>query len=310
MYQGQYSFEQVKEWFGVEDRFNTPEFIEHYGCANFMKAGLVFCDRISTVSPTYAREIRQPYFSYGMEGILNARAHQTVGILNGMDREAYDPMTDPALPYHFDENHLEGKQQDKEALMAELGLTVDPSTPIIGMVGRLTYQKGLNLLMPVFEELMRERVALIILGTGDPEYENFFRGMEAIYRGRVCAYIGYNDDVAQRIYAGSDLFLMPSKFEPCGISQMIALRYGTLPIVRETGGLRDTVFPYNEFTGEGNGFSFTNYNSYDMLKVIRYALYTIQDEEKKASLRRAAFASDYSFAKSAGLYRDMYESLL
>lgn len=311
MYQGQYSFAQVQEWFGIEDRYNTPEFIEHFGCASFMKAGLVFCDRISTVSPTYAEEIRIPYFSYGMEGILNARAHETIGILNGMNMEEFDPATDPKIPYKFTPDNLEGKRKDKEALLMELGLNnVDLDTPLIGMVGRLTHQKGLNLLMPIFDELMRERVAIVILGTGDSEYENFFRSMESVYRGRVCAYIGYSDDVAHRIYAGSDLFLMPSKFEPCGISQMIALRYGTLPIVRETGGLKDTVIPYNEFTGKGNGFSFTNYNAYDMLKVIRYALYVIQDKEHLASLQKAAFASDYSFAKSAGMYRDMFRSLL
>lgn len=310
MYQGQYSFEQVKEWFGVEDRFNTPEFIEHYGCASFMKAGLVFCDRISTVSPTYAEEIRQPYFSYGMEGILNARAHETIGILNGMNMEEFDPTTDPKIPYHFDANDLEGKKKNKIALLEELGLDPNPDRPVIGMVGRLTHQKGLNLLMPIFDELMREDVTLIILGTGDSEYENFFRGMEAIHRGRVCAYIGYSDDIAHRIYAGSDLFLMPSKFEPCGISQMIALRYGTLPIVRETGGLRDTVVPFNEYTGEGNGFSFANYNAHEMMGVIRYALYTIRDQEKLAKLQQAAFASDFSFAKSAGMYRDMFRSLL
>lgn len=310
MYQGQYSFEQVKEWFGIEDKYYTPEYIEHYGCASFMKAALVFADKISTVSPTYAQEIRQPYFSYGMEGILNARAHETIGIINGMNMEEFDPMKDPKIPYPFNENDLTGKQKNKEALLAEMGMTVDPSVPLIGMVGRLTSQKGLNLLMPIFEELMKENVALLILGTGDAEYENFFRGMEAVYPDRVRAYIGYSDDIAHRIYAGCDLFLMPSKFEPCGISQMIALRYGTLPIVRETGGLKDTVFPYNEYTGEGNGFSFTNYDANDMMNVIRYALHTIEDEKKLASLRAAAFACEYSFAKSAGTYKEMFQSLL
>ena len=178
------------------------------------------------------------------------------------------------------------------------------------MVSRLTSQKGFDLIMRVFSEILSEDVSIVLLGTGDPAYESFFRGMEQAYKGRVCSYISYNNALAHQIYAGSDLFLMPSKFEPCGISQMISLRYGTLPIVRETGGLKDTVQPYNQFTGEGNGFTFANYNAHDMLEVIRFALRVTADPEQRNTLIRRGMAEDNSFRSSAEKYHQMYQSLL
>lgn len=310
MYQGQFSFQQIKDWLGVEDRYNTAEFMENYGCASFMKAALVFCDRISTVSPSYAQEIRMPYYAYKLEGILNARAHDTWGIVNGINTEEFNPANDICIGHHYDANDISNKFRVKEDLLHELGLNIWATTPLIGMVTRLTSQKGIDLLMQVFDEIMQQDVAFAILGTGDPMYENFLREMENRYKGRVCAYIGYSNEVAHRIYAGSDLFLMPSKFEPCGISQMIAQRYGTLPIVRETGGLRDTVQPYNEYTGEGNGFSFANYSAYEMLNIIKYALWVIKDEGKRVQLVKNALNVDNSFANSARKYYDMYMGLL
>lgn len=310
MYQGQFSFQQIKDWLGVEDRYNTAEFMENYGCASFMKAALVFCDRISTVSPSYAQEIRMPYYAYKLEGILNARAHDTWGIVNGINTEEFNPANDICIGHHYDANDISNKFRVKEDLLHELGLNIWATTPLIGMVTRLTSQKGIDLLMQVFDEIMQQDVAFAILGSGDPMYENFLREMENRYKGRVCAYIGYNNEVAHRIYAGSDLFLMPSKFEPCGISQMIAQRYGTLPIVRETGGLRDTVQPYNEYTGEGNGFSFANYSAYEMLNIIKYALWVIKDEGKRVQLVKNALNVDNSFANSARKYYDMYMGLL
>lgn len=310
MYQGQFSFQQIKDWLGVEDRYNTAEFMENYGCASYMKAALVFCDRISTVSPSYAQEIRMPYYAYKLEGILNARAHDTWGIVNGINTEEFNPANDICIGHHYDANDISNKFRVKEDLLHELGLNIWATTPLIGMVTRLTSQKGIDLLMQVFDEIMQQDVAFAILGSGDPVYENFLREMENRYKGRVCAYIGYNNEVAHRIYAGSDLFLMPSKFEPCGISQMIAQRYGTLPIVRETGGLRDTVQPYNEYTGEGNGFSFANYSAYEMLNIIKYALWVIKDEGKRVQLVKNALNVDNSFANSARKYYDMYMGLL
>ena len=310
MYQGTYAFGAVRDWLGVDPSYYNSECLEAYGCANFMKAALVFADKINTVSPTYAEEIKTAYYAYGMEGILNARSADLCGILNGIDVDAFDPETDKYLKYHFSLSDMNGKYENKKMLMRELGLTADPSTPLIGMISRLTSQKGFDLVMRVFNEIMQENVAIVLLGTGDPMYESFFRGMEASYKGRVCSYIAYDNALSHQIYAASDLFLMPSKFEPCGISQMISLRYGTLPIVRETGGLRDTVVPYNEYTGEGNGFSFTNYNAHDMLEVIRLALRTIGDPATRRRLIEHAMTADNSFIVSAKKYRDLYLSLL
>ena len=311
MYQGEFGFDQFEHWLGIDPKYDTPEFMHNYECASFMKAALVFADRLSTVSPTYAQEIRDPAFAYRQEGILNARAGDTWGILNGMNQEEFNPETDPLIPYHFNKDDLSGKKKDKQELIKALGLSITPGVPIIGMVTRLTEQKGLDLVKYMLDEIMcTENVAFVILGTGDYEYEEFFRYMEEKYKGRVCSYIAYDNAVAHQIYAGSDLFLMPSKFEPCGISQMIALRYGTLPIVRETGGLRDTVQSYNEYEDTGNGFSFANYNAHEMLGAIRYALQTLQSPKRKHGLIQRAMESDNSFAKSAKIYLDMYNSVL
>lgn len=311
MYQGEFGFDQFEHWLGIDPKYDTPEFMHNYECASFMKAALVFADRLSTVSQTYAQEIRDPAFAYRQEGILNARAGDTWGILNGMNQEEFNPETDPLIPYHFNKDDLSGKKKDKQELIKALGLSITPGVPIIGMVTRLTEQKGLDLVKYMLDEIMcTENVAFVILGTGDYEYEEFFRYMEEKYKGRVCSYIAYDNAVAHQIYAGSDLFLMPSKFEPCGISQMIALRYGTLPIVRETGGLRDTVQSYNEYEDTGNGFSFANYNAHEMLGAIRYALQTLQSPKRKHGLIQRAMESDNSFAKSAKIYLDMYNSVL
>lgn len=311
MYQGKFPFEFVRDMLGVDAGYYNSRYLEAYGCANFMKAALVFADKVNTVSPTYAEEIKTPYYAYGMEGMLSARGGDVVGILNGIDVDEWNPSTDPYLPYHYDSSDLSGKQQCKLALLEQLGMTgVGSSTPLIGMVSRLTSQKGFDLVMRVMTEVMRRDCAVVLLGSGDPQYEGYFRGMEAAFKGRFCSWIGYDNALSHQIYAASDLFLMPSKFEPCGISQMIALRYGSLPIVRETGGLKDTVTPYNVFTGDGNGFSFTNYNAHDMLNVICYALDTIADPKQKHRLIQQAMQADNSFRVSAEKYRELYESVL
>lgn len=310
MYQGQCSFAFLRDLLGLPDWLYTPEYLEAYGCANFMKAGLVFADRLSTVSPSYAQELRHTYFAHGLEGILQARGDDLIGIVNGIDTQEFDPAHDPLIAAPYTAKAPEGKQQCKEALLHRLGLTAPAGTPLIGMVTRLTAQKGIDLVLRVFHEMLAEDCMFVLLGTGEPGYEQCFRELEQRYRGRVCSYIGYDNALAHQIYAGADLFLMPSKFEPCGISQMIALRYGALPIVRETGGLRDTVEPYNAAAGTGNGFSFTNFNAHDMLHVIRYALDTIRDPEARQLLLTHAMAADHAFIRSAEAYLACYRGLI
>ena len=310
-YQGKFGFDWVRDMFGIEDRYFTSEFMELDGCANFLKAGCVFADRINTVSPTYAEEIRTPYYSERLDGILSARAHELSGILNGIDATVFDPATDPGIAANYTAGDRSGKAACKRALIEELGLAIGEGTPIVAMVTRMTAQKGFDLVECVLDELMGEDMAFVLLGTGDAEYENFMRGAEWRHKGRVCAYIGYDEALSHRIYAGADMLLMPSGFEPCGLSQMIAMRYGTLPIVRETGGLKDSVQPYNQFTGEGTGFSFANFNAHEMAGVIRnavglyHAYRWIFD-----GLVYNAMTTDFSFALSAEAYASLYITLL
>ena len=261
-YQGKFGFDFFRDLLRVEDRYFTPEFMELNGCAAFLKAGCVFADSLSTVSPSYAEEICTPYYGEGLDGILSARRHQLSGILNGIDKKLFNPYTDPLIPKRYDRGHLKGKQACKEALMFEMGLQGGERSPLVAMVTRMTDQKGFDLVERVLDEMLDFDIRFLLLGSGAGEYEQFMREAEARHRGRVCAYIGYNEELSHRVYAGADMLLMPSKFEPCGLSQMIAMRYGALPIVRETGGLRDSVVPYNQYTGEGTGFTFANYNAH------------------------------------------------
>lgn len=310
-YQGKFGFAFFRDFFGVEDRYFTPEFIELNGCAAFLKAGCVFADRISTVSPGYAREITTPYFGEGLEGILSARQGDLTGILNGIDRKVYNPHSDPWIPYRYDRGHLTGKRRCKEALMADMGLSAPVETPLVAMVTRMTAQKGFDLVLRVLDEMLGFDICFLLLGTGDREYEDYMRAAEARHRGRVCAYIGYDETLSHRVYAGADLLLMPSKFEPCGLSQLIAMRYGTLPVVRETGGLRDTVRPYNRFAGEGTGFTFTNYNAHEMKDAVWRAVGVCREEpEAWTDLVRRAMSEDFGFARSAEAYARLYIDLL
>ena len=310
-FQGQFSHEFAQDLLGVDDSLNTPEFIDHCGGANMLKGGILFADKVNTVSPTYAREICEPYYGEGLDGALRSRGDDLLGILNGIDTDIWNPQTDHDLPVHYSVKSTWRKREVRDRLLAELGLEpVGEDTAVIGMVGRLTPQKGVDLVNFVIDELMDEDVRVIILGSGQHEYEENLRAAERRHAGRLCAYIGYNGELSHRIYAGSDLFLMPSLFEPCGISQLIAMRYGTLPIVRETGGLRDTVMPYNEFTGEGTGFSFANYDAGEMLMVTRMALDKWRDKGVRKRLVRQAMESDFSFDRCAASYADMYRALL
>lgn len=310
-FQGRFGFDFFRDFFGVPDRYFTPEFIELGGSASFLKAGCVFADQLSTVSPSYADEICGSYYGEGLEGILSARRHQLSGILNGIDRTLYNPYTDPDIPHRYDRGHLNGKRRCKESLMADMGLSADPDTPLVVMVTRMTAQKGFDLVVRVLDELMDCGICFMLLGAGDKTYTDFMRGAEARHRGRLCAYIGYNEALSHRVYAGADMLLMPSRFEPCGLSQMIAMRYGTLPVVRETGGLRDTVLPYNRFTGDGDGFSFSNFNAHEMKDAVLRALDVYRNApETWTALIRNAMSRDFGFARSAAEYAGLYIGML
>lgn len=306
-FQGRYSFDFVQDLLEVDSSYYTSEYLEQDGCANYLKAGCVFADRINTVSPSYAREILSPEYSEGLDGILNARSGQLTGILNGIDTKVFNPSKDPALPARYDRGHLKGKAQCKAALQEQMGLEVRPDVPIFAMVTRMTAQKGFDLVACVLDDLMsREDMQFMLLGSGEERFENFMRGAESRYRGKVCSYIGYNEDLAHLVYAGSDFFLMPSRFEPCGLSQMIAMRYGCIPIVRETGGLKDSVRPYNRFTGEGTGFTFANFDAWEMRDTIRSALSCYRNEEIMHGLINYAMQENFSFDNSAEEYARHY----
>ncbi len=307
-YQGKFSFGFVKDLLGIPDWFLTPEYMEAYGCANFLKAGVVFADKVNTVSPSYAKELKFPYFSEGMDGILEARGEDFTGIINGINVVDFDPHNDKRIAKKYMQGSLYNKKHNKLALINELGLEANEDTPVLSMISRLTEQKGIDLLILAIDKIMATGACLVVLGSGDKKYEDFFRNAENKYPGRLSFTSKYDEDLSHRIYAGSDIFLMPSKFEPCGISQMLAMRYGTPPVVRETGGLKDTVIPYNAFTNEGTGFSFSNYNGDEMMTAIKYALEVFADKKAFRSLQKQAMSMDFSFAASASKYIELYES--
>lgn len=309
-FQGIFPREILGDLLNLSDRYFTIEHLEFYGNVSFMKGALVAADIITTVSPTYKEEIQTEYYGERLDGLLRARQRDFIGILNGIDDEMYNPKTDPFIAVPYDIHTITRKQMNKRALQQYFGLSIREDVPIIAMVTRLTKQKGLDLVKCVFHEIIAEDVQFILLGTGDKEFEQFFHYMAETYPDKVKVYIGFNEELAHKIYAGADLFLMPSKFEPCGLSQMIALRYGTIPIVRETGGLNDTVQSYNEFTGEGNGFSFKNFNAHDMLYTIRRVLTFYKEKQVWEKLMKEGMSGDYSWAQSALKYNKVYADLM
>ena len=310
-FQGMYSYGFVKDRLGVDDKYFTYEYLTLKDTPNFLKAGCVFSDKVNTVSPTYAREIMTPEYSEGLEGVLAYRAADLSGIINGIDKQVFNPHSDPLLPVRYNRGRLKGKAACKAALQARMGLEQDPDVPLFAMVTRMTDQKGFELVASVLDSLMStENMQFMLLGTGDARYENFMRAAEYRYKGRLCAYIGYSEELSHLVYAGSDFFLMPSRFEPCGLSQMIAMRYGSIPIVRETGGLKDTVLPYNQYTGEGDGFSFTNFDAWEMRDAIRRALACYPDKEIMGGLIRRAMEKDFGFELSAMEYARLYICML
>ena len=282
---------------------------EFYDSVCFMKMGLVYADYISTVSETYANEIQTWEYGYGMEGILRSRADRLCGIINGIDYVANNPATDKHIVKHFDAEHPEGKAENKRALQERLGLE-QRDVPVIGMITRLADQKGIDIFSYVLDEMMRRDVQFVLLGTGEASYEYLFRSMEASYPGRVSANIFFDESLAQQIYASSDMFLMPSKFEPCGLGQMFSLRFGTVPIVRKTGGLADTIQHYDPETKEGNGFLFETYDGWGLMWAIDEALKTYHmGREEWINVVKNAMNSDYSWESSADKYIELYEKL-
>jgi len=294
----------------LNDDYFTTDQLEFYGNINFMKAALIASDKITTVSPTYMDEIQTDYYGEKLNQLLTLRQSDLTGIINGIDEEVYNPATDDVIIQKYSNTNISGKVQNKLDIQKLFGLKEDETIPIISMITRLTSQKGLELVRHVFHEIMEENVQFLVLGTGDPEFENFFREMEFKYPDKCKAYIGFDESLAHKIYAGADLFLMPSKFEPCGLGQLIALQYGNIPVVRETGGLNDTVFSYNELTNSGNGFSFTNFNAHDMLYTIRRALHLYEDKDVWSTIVKNAMTMDNSWAQSAFKYNQLYAELI
>ena len=309
-FQGKWNVKDVKNITGLPDYFFTPDKLEAYKDANLLKGGLVYA--ITTVSPTYAEEIKTPFYGEGLDGLLNARANSLRGILNGIDYEDFNPTTDKNIVAPYDiKNFRKEKVKNKRALQEELGLDVDDKKFMIGIVSRLTDQKGFDLIAYIMDELCQEDVQIVVLGTGEERYENMFRHFDWKYNKKVSANIYYSDALSHKIYAASDAFLMPSLFEPCGLSQLMSLRYGTVPIVRETGGLKDTVQAYNEYESTGTGFSFKNYNAHEMLATIRYAKYIFYQKKREWNkMVDRAMAADFSWNVSARSYQEMYDWLI
>ena len=310
-YQGNFGVEMLDSCLGLDYRIYDNGNVRYDGGISFMKSGILYADKVTTVSPTYSQEILTPQYGEHLEMVLNIRKYDLWGITNGIDIEYWDPKNDPEIPYHYNKvNVKKAKALNKEALQKELGLTVDQNVLLIGVVSRLTWQKGFYLMMEKLSEICAMPIQLAVLGSGEASIEEKMAQLEAGNKGKIAFYKGYNDSLAHRIYGACDLFLMPSLFEPCGISQLISMRYGTLPLVRETGGLKDTVTPYNEFEKTGNGFSFANYNSDEMLQVMYNAIdvYYNRKEDWKILVRNA-MNTDVSWAKSAETYCQLYGQL-
>ncbi len=287
--------------------------LEFGGCINFMKTAIMESNIITTVSPTYKDEVLTDQYGYSLNNVLGLRYFDFYGILNGIDTDKYDPANDKFIFKNYTlKTVTAGKKANKEALLKEFGLSTKEDVPLFGLVSRLVDQKGVDLLMPIMDDVINySNAKFILMGSGDQRYEDFFRYLEGKYPERFKCYIGYSDPIAQKIYAGCDIFLMPSKFEPCGLGQMIAMRYGTLPLVRETGGLKDSVEPYNQYNGRGTGFTFTNFNAFDLKEVMFYAINTYNDSKLAfKKLVKQAMEMDYSWKQSALAYIDLYKKLV
>ncbi|MCI2057633.1 MAG: glycogen synthase GlgA [Oscillibacter sp.] len=306
-YQGRFGKETLGDLFGLDQGWADDGTILMDGSVNLLKAAILCADAVTTVSPTYASELKLSYYAHGMESVMERCGGKLSGVLNGIDTARYNPAADPQLVAPYTAGDLSGKAADKAYLQKVMGLQETPDVPVIGMVSRLVAHKGLDLVCEVFHDIMELPVQVAVLGKGDRKYEEFFRWAVRQYPGRLAVRLDYSAELATAIYGGADLFLMPSRSEPCGLSQMIAMRYGAVPIVRETGGLRDTVHPYEAQRDAGNGFTFADYNSGDMLYVIRQAAELWRDHpDAFGRLRRRGMEEDFSWNRSAGQYLRVY----
>lgn len=310
-FQGIYDKKTIADVCELSNDYFTPDKLEFYKDASFLKGGMVYADYITTVSPTYAEEIKSDYFGERLNGLLNARSGSLCGIVNGISYDDWNPATDKFIYHNYDAGRLDDKYVNKLALQQDLGFEQNADKFLIGMVTRLTGQKGMDLVECVMDSILSNpRVQIVILGTGEQRYEDSLRFFEWKYSGRVSAQIKFDNALSHKIYAGCDVFLMPSLFEPCGLSQMISMRYGTLPIVRETGGLKDTVEPYNEYENTGTGYSFANYNAHEMLGRIESAYTTFAlNRGAWTAMQKRAMAKDFSWNVSADKYIELYDRL-
>lgn len=310
-FQGSWNMQSIKNITGLPDYYFTSDKLEAYGDANYLKGGLVYADALTTVSPTYAEEIQTSFYGENLDGLLRARSHDLRGIVNGLDYEEWNPQKDPLIYQNYSiEDFREKKAENKRLLQKELGLPRKADAFMIGIVSRLTDQKGMDLIDYMMDQMCQQDYQIVVLGTGEERYENMFRHFAWKYPEKVSANIYYSEDISHKIYAACDAFLMPSLFEPCGLSQLMSLRYGTVPIVRETGGLKDTVAPYNEYEDAGTGFSFTNYNAHEMFDTIRYA-HSVYVDHREAWDRmvQRGMAADFSWKASAKKYEELYDWL-
>ena len=304
-YQGKYSLDVLEDLFGISNDYRY--LLEFDGCANLMKAAIECSETFTTVSPTYAEEIKRAEYAHGLQGEVERNAFKLRGILNGIDVKSYDPATDPALFAPYSAENPAGKEVCKAELQKMLGLPVREDVPVVAMISRLVAHKGLDLVRAAIEELLADDVQFVLLGTGDSEYESYFKDLANRYKGKVVSIIAFNGDLSRKIYSGADIFLMPSKSEPCGLSQMIASRYLTVPVVRETGGLYDSIKPYG---AGGNGFTFAAYNAGDMLYVLREAVSLYKNKPEWQKLMIKAGTTDFSWQRSAEEYKKLYTDTL
>ncbi len=308
-FQGMYTDEYIDSILGLKGTPADPQ-LRLGNAVNYMQGALRYSDVITTVSPTYAEEICTPYFGEHMDGLFNARKSSLYGILNGIDYKEYDPLHDKNIEYHYSSKTVNNKVNNKLQLQEELGFNVDPKIPMFAIISRLTEQKGLDLVTYILPQLMDMDIQFVVLGVGDYKYEEAFTWYANKCPDRMCAILKFDGMLSNRIYASADAFLVPSRFEPCGLTQMIAMRYGTLPIVRETGGLKDTVIPYNQYTGEGTGFSFMNFNAHELLATIESAVDVWYNNPKAwRRMQVHAMTTDFSWHKSAVRYRKLYREL-
>ena len=306
-YQGRYGSQTLKDLFGLNAGYLNEHMLLYHGDVNLMKGAIYAADYVTTVSPTYATELQYPFYAHGLEGVVADNQGKVRGILNGIDANLYNPKTDQGLAKNFSSTALSGKKACKAALQAAAGLNPSPDVPIIACVSRLVKHKGFDLVRDALGQIMDMDVQMVVLGTGDWKYEEAFRLAAGQYPGRLAAHIMYSGALSTAIYGGADIFLMPSEAEPCGLSQMISMRYGTVPVVRETGGLKDSVTPYNKFTGDGRGFTFANITVNDLVGAVREAVDLYHgDKDAWKSLMKAGITADFTWSKSAEDYLEIY----